>query len=391
MSYKIFMTLKKKNNQLSRRMLLFLEHRSVSCKSSSLGHYITALNHLDSFLKQTFKTNSITQFHLLRLKRTHLEKYLIGIHQKKLAPYTKVNYLLNSRLYLEWEAERQKIDPKILSVLDRKHFPKVPEYLPKPLSTENDQKITYLFRNTKSPYGYLFLLLRLTGLRISELITLPWECVITNEKNEKFLRVPPGKMDMERLVPLSNEAIQTIDAIKELYPFRLNKCNKERLIGLKGPVSSVSSFLVPRFKKITGDFTDQNKPVTFHRLRHTYATSLLAGGVSIISIMKLLGHRRIEMSLRYAKVTPSHLRNEYLKAVEVIQKQVGLEYVHHNTKEKNGEYIDPVDTLYQIYALTKKSAILNSRARKTLLQRLSRLKKDIENVLFKSPHSSDHP
>lgn len=371
-------------------MLLFLEHRSVSCKSSSLGHYTTALNHLDSFLKQAFKTNSITQSYLSQLKKVHLEKYLIEIHQKRLAPYTKVNYLLNSRLYLEWEANRQKIDPKILSALSRKHFPKVPEYLPKPLSTENDQKVTGLFRNTRSPYGYLFLLLRLTGLRIGELIALPRDCVITNEKAEKFLRVPPGKMDIERLVPLSDEAIQTIDTIRKLYPIRLNRCSTERLIGLKGPVSSVSSFLALQFRKITGDFTDQNKRITFHRLRHTYATSLLAGGISIISIMKLLGHRRVEMSLRYAKVTPSHLRNEYLKAIEVIQKQVGLEQVHYNAKDRYRGSITPVDALSQIYALTKKSAVLNSRAKKTLLQRLSRLRKDIENVSFKNPHSKDY-
>lgn len=364
-------------------MLLFLEHQSVSCKSSSIGYYVTALNHLDSFLKQTFKTNSITQTHLSQLKKVHLEKYLIHIHQKKLVPYTKVNYLLNSRLYLAWEADRKKIDPEILSALDRKHFPKVPEYLPKPLSTENDRKIINTFKNTKSPYGYLFLLLRLTGLRISELITLPRDCVITNEKAEKFLRVPPGKMDMERLVPLSDEAVQTIDTIRKLYPIRLNKCSEERLIGLEGNVSSVSSFLALQFRKITGDFTDQNKRITFHRLRHTYATSLLTGGISIISIMKLLGHRRVEMSLRYAKVTPSHLRNEYLKAIEVIQKQIGIDSVHYKAGDKYRKTIDPADILHQIYALTKKSAILNPRAKKTLLQKLSRLEKDMKHISFR--------
>ena len=31
--------------------------------------------------------------------------------------------------------------------------------------------------------------------------------------------------------------------------------------------------------------------MTTHRLRHTYATSLLSGGMSIASVMKLLGHK----------------------------------------------------------------------------------------------------
>lgn len=67
---------------------------------------------------------------------------------------------------------------------------------------------------------------------------------------------------------------------------------------------------------------------TDHRLRHTYAASLLSGGVGLIFLMKLLGHRRIEMTLRYAKVTPSHLRNEIDLASLSFHKKFKL-HSHH--------------------------------------------------------------
>jgi integrase len=41
------------------------------------------------------------------------------------------------------------------------------------------------------------------------------------------------------------------------------------------------------------------EPLTSHRLRHTFATSLMNGGMSLPGIMKLLGHRDHRMTLRY--------------------------------------------------------------------------------------------
>jgi len=40
------------------------------------------------------------------------------------------------------------------------------------------------------------------------------------------------------------------------------------------------------------------EPLTTHRLRHTFATSLMNGGMSLVGIMKLLDHRDYRMTLR---------------------------------------------------------------------------------------------
>jgi hypothetical protein len=55
-------------------------------------------------------------------------------------------------------------------------------------------------------------------------------------------------------------------------------------------------------------------PVTPHRLRHTYATSLLRAGVSILAIKELLGHRSLVMTMRYVQVTQIDLQREYHQA-----------------------------------------------------------------------------
>src|SRR3954454_861236 len=49
-------------------------------------------------------------------------------------------------------------------------------------------------------------------------------------------------------------------------------------------------------------------------MRHTYATTMLRAGVSLPALMKLLGHRTANMTLRYVEVTQQDLQREFHRA-----------------------------------------------------------------------------
>src|SRR5207302_5760465 len=46
-------------------------------------------------------------------------------------------------------------------------------------------------------------------------------------------------------------------------------------------------------------------------MRHTYSTSMLRAGVSLPALMKLLGHRTANMTLRYIEITQMDLQREF--------------------------------------------------------------------------------
>lgn len=354
----------------------YLREQSACCKPSTIAGYRLTLGCFYDHLKTT--KNPIAS-----LTKDQLQQYFSHLCERDLVPYTKVNYLLSVKKYLQWEVERGKLSEELLSVLDRSKLPPVPEYLPRPLSSENDHLLQKILRESESPYAPLFLVLRHTGMRISELINLPRDCVLSTEKGEKYLKVPLGKMNTERLVPLSEESLSLIEKIRKSQ----NGKSPGRLIGMEGRVPQVYGKLSGHFKKLLAGMKDQEKQVTFHRLRHTYATSLLTGGVSLVSLMKLLGHRRIEMTLRYAKVTPSHLRDEYLKAVKIIEQQTVTPILPDHESSVRREH--PVTLIRHVALFITKNAALDPLPRKNLLLRLKRLQDDLSQINFSqkfTPH-----
>lgn len=67
----------------------------------------------------------------------------------------------------------------------------------------------------------------------------------------------------------------------------------------------------------------------FHDTRHTFASHLVMAGVDITTVSRLLGHKTLTMTLRYAHLAPDHL----IKAVNMLnitQKSKSTAYLLHS-------------------------------------------------------------
>ena len=155
-------------------------------------------------------------------------------------------------------------------------------------------------------------LLYATGMRVSELVTLPVSAV----RGDPRMILVRGKGDKERMVPLSHPARLALQA------WLAEKDARAAVARTKGQPPSRFLFAGPGadghltrqyFHSLIKDLaiTAQVDPasVTPHTLRHAFATHLLAGGADLRVIQTLLGHADIATTQIYTHVVDDHLRD----------------------------------------------------------------------------------
>jgi site-specific recombinase XerD len=52
-----------------------------------------------------------------------------------------------------------------------------------------------------------------------------------------------------------------------------------------------------------------------HRFRHTFGSDMVRAGISLPALMHLMGHAQIRTTLRYVKLAPQDVWQEYARAV----------------------------------------------------------------------------
>jgi site-specific recombinase XerD len=207
--------------------------------------------------------------------------------------------------------------PVTPDLIRHEDFPPPDHYLPKPLSLEEDQRLQHQLRLIDTLQVNALRLMRATGIRISECINLPLDCLQQISELQVALRVPLGKLHSERLVPVDEETRRVVVRIMEL--------------GALTPIPQYQSqaFLLPRYwqpetwyKVLHNTLRDMARTagctgrVNPHRLRHSFATEMVRLGVSLPALMQMMGHRDIRMTLRYVEVVQVDLQREFHRARE---------------------------------------------------------------------------
>ena len=194
--------------------------------------------------------------------------------------------------------------------------PKKGRSLPKTLSVED---VTRLIARAETeaaePGGNLLLkrrmhllveLLYATGMRVSELVSLPASVLA---QTGRFL-VVKGKGNKERLVPLSRAAVSALESYGEVLAAEIG--DDPAAGAFLFPAQSKEGYL-PRqvfardLKALAGRAGVRAATLSPHVLRHAFASHLLQNGADLRAVQELLGHQDISTTQIYTHVLEERL------------------------------------------------------------------------------------
>ena len=204
-------------------------------------------------------------------------------------------------------------------------LPKQIKKLPKILSVDQVEKLINSSREDQSVNGIrlniMIEILYATGIRVSELVEMKLSATYA-EKN--FLLIQ-GKGNKERLVPISEN---TEDKIKDYLKIRNEFINNDTESKWLFPSkqSSKGHITRQRFNQLLQTLCERvnlnNIRISPHKLRHAFATHLLANGVDLRSLQQMLGHADISTTQIYTHVLKDRLKklvsdNHPLSKIEI--------------------------------------------------------------------------
>ncbi len=145
-----------------------------------------------------------------------------------------------------------------------------------------------------------------SGIRKSNLLNLKWNQI---DLNNSQIKIISSKNNESRIIPMNNTLVDLFKNLEhrneEDYVFARKNGRRIKNI-IEGFKAALNRAEILDFR--------------FHDLRHTFGSHLAMSGANIKTIQKLMGHKDISMTLRYAHLSQDHLK----KAVNELDSRMNL-------------------------------------------------------------------
>jgi len=239
--------------------------------------------------------------HLLsRISPFDLEELKLDLTEKKLAPATVKHALVLVRQIFNkaiawgmWSGENPVKKVKL---------PRLNNRCERFLNQEEAKLLLEELQKVSPQLHDMSLLSLHTGMRAGEIFALKVGHI---DKENGLIHVadPKGRPARKAFItPTIKEIFQDLKPEQPeayVFPSRLG-----------GPIQSVSHAFDRVIKRLgfNNGITDRRQKVTFHTLRHTFASWLALQNTPILTIKELLGHQSLAMTERYAHLIPDQKR-----------------------------------------------------------------------------------
>ena len=289
------------NNYISNFLEMIVIERGLA--KNTLTSYKNDLDQLNEFCK---KKNLNT----IKLDEKNLEDYLSKFINQG---YEKTSLARKISTYTQFFDFL--IEEKLIAINPIKNIkqPKLDSKLPFIISVEDIQSLISNSKQDKSNLGIrlncMIEIMYASGIRVSELVTM----TLASLYQDKDFIIISGKGNKERLIPISKDTQNTINNYLKIRKFFFNK-NKEVKWLFPSKQSKVGHITRQRFSQLLSLLAVKAdlkiKKISPHKLRHAFASHLLANGADLRSLQQMLGHEDISTTQIY-----THILDERLKQI----------------------------------------------------------------------------
>lgn len=271
-----------------------------SLSQNSVTAYINDVNKLIKFLERDDIMLAPN-----KIKLQHLKDFIQWLNECGVSPRTQARTISGIKSFYKYLLIEEKITSDPTALLEP---PKIGRKLPDILSLEEIDSLMESI-DLKKAEGQrnkaMLETLYSCGLRVSELVNLKMTNLYFDQGYVKI----EGKADKERLVPVSNRAVNEINKYLKGYrkTLKIHK-DSENILFLNRRGKRLSRVMVFTIIKNLAEKVGINKKISPHTFRHSFATHLINGGADLRAVQEMLGHESILTTEIY-----THLDRDYLK------------------------------------------------------------------------------
>jgi integrase/recombinase XerD len=283
----------------------FLNHLSVEkgLSPNTLSAYAQDLQKLVQFTEQ----KGISA--LDRIDRKEILLFLSDLKRRAFAASSTARILSTLRTFFQFLTTEGILHHDPLAHI---HSPRQAFRLPKVLHPTEVEALLNLPKGG-NPIGLrndaMVELLYATGLRVSELVSLPMGAV----NLEAGYLIAHGKGSKERLVPIGKCAREKLALYLSAARPLLLKTKNSNLLFINRSGKGISRQAFWMQLKDTARKAGIRRTITPHMLRHSFASHLLEGGADLRSVQMLLGHADISTTQIYTHVAREQLKKIHRK------------------------------------------------------------------------------
>jgi len=295
----------------------FMQYNIAVHSVADCQNKMNALNHFSRFLVARHPWAQIDS-----LDRALFVDYLATLRGCALGTETRRNLLGNLRIVLEVCAHRLDIAglPRDRLIFDDEmplSGDPLPREIPEGVLAQLRQHLDTLPTTTMR----MVVILLECGLRIGELCTLPVECIFQDSQGRWYLAFYQHKLKQEHSIPLVDDVVvATIQAQQDDTRARHGAAAPYLFPSTRGPRlpyrETAFGNTLNRWAVAQGVCGPDGRLWRFesHQFRHTAAMRLLSNEVPLDTIRRLLGHRSLHMTERYARKRADQVRAELERA-----------------------------------------------------------------------------